>query len=30
VPILDTSTDPLPGDEDEGQHRRAPEAGPAA
>jgi hypothetical protein len=30
VPILDTSTDPLPGDEDDGQHSGAPEAGPAA
>jgi hypothetical protein len=30
VPILDTSTDPLPGDEDNGQPDSAPEAGPAA
>ena len=30
VPILDISTDPLPGDEDDGQQRSAPEAGPAA
>ena len=30
VPILDTSTDPLPGDEGNGQPDSAPEAGPAA
>ena len=30
VPILDTSTDPLPGDEDGDQTDSAPEAGPAA
>jgi hypothetical protein len=30
VPILDTSTDPLPGDEDDGQPNSEPEAGPAA
>jgi hypothetical protein len=30
VPILDTSTDPLPGDEDNGQPDSAPEADPAA
>src|SRR5215471_4780767 len=30
VPILDTSTDPLPGDEDGGQPNSTPEAGPAA
>jgi hypothetical protein len=30
VPILDTSTDPLPGDEDDDQPNSAPEAGPAA
>ena len=30
VPILDTSTDPLPGDEDDDQPSSAPEAGPAA
>jgi hypothetical protein len=30
VPILDTSTDPLPGDEDDGQRSSTPEAGPAA
>jgi hypothetical protein len=30
VPILDTSTDPLPGDEDDGHPDSAPEAGPAA
>jgi hypothetical protein len=29
VPILDTSTDPLPGDDD-GHPDSAPEAGPAA
>ena len=30
VPILDTSTDPLPGDEHNGQTDSTPEAGPAA
>ena len=30
VPILDTSTCPLPGDEDEGRRGSAPDAGPAA
>jgi len=30
VAILDTSADPLPGDEDDGQPDSAPEAGPAA
>jgi hypothetical protein len=30
VPILDTSTDPLPGGEDGGRPNSAPEAGPAA
>lgn len=30
VAILDTSTDPLPGDEDDGRPDSAPEAGPAA
>jgi len=30
VPILDTATDPLPGDEDNGQPDSRPEAGPAA
>jgi hypothetical protein len=30
VPILDTSTDPLPGAEDDGHPDSAPEAGPAA
>ena len=30
VAILDTSTDPLPGDEDDGQPNSTPEAGPAA
>jgi hypothetical protein len=30
VPILDTSTDPPPGDEDNGQPASTPEAGPAA
>jgi hypothetical protein len=30
VPILDTSTDPLPGDEDDDQPNSEPEAGPAA
>ncbi len=30
IPILDASTDPLPGDEDDGQPDSAPEAGPAA
>jgi hypothetical protein len=30
VPILDTSTDPLPGDEDNGRPNSAPESGPAA
>jgi hypothetical protein len=30
VPILDTGTDPLPGDEDDDQPNSAPEAGPAA
>ena len=30
VAILDTSTEPLPGDQDDGQRSNAPEAGPAA
>jgi hypothetical protein len=30
IPILDTSTEPLPGDEGDGQPDSAPEAGPAA
>jgi len=30
VPILDTSADPLPGDEDNDRPNSAPEAGPAA
>lgn len=30
VPILDTSTDPLPGEEDDGRPGSAPQAGPAA
>jgi len=30
VQILDTSTDPIPGDEDDGQPDSTPEAGPAA
>jgi hypothetical protein len=30
VPILDTSTDPIPGDEEDGRSDTAPEAGPAA
>jgi hypothetical protein len=30
VAILDTSTEPLPGDQDDGQRSDAPEAGPAA
>ena len=30
VPILDTSTDPLPGDQDDGHPDSAQEAGPAA
>jgi hypothetical protein len=30
VPILDTSSDPLPGDEDDGHADSAPQAGPAA